>query len=591
MKKTTIKTTLAGVFIAGALFMSCEKSTFLDKQPSGELTEDEVWSSWSNTVYFYTDTYNFLRNGLARFNGSWMDEATDLAQASRSNCGVRSSFNVGNFYADGGSPEIIDTWSHYYTGIRKVNLFLEHVDGVPFGTEVTTSVGEATRTRMKAEMRFFRAYFYWELCLRYGAIPIITEAIDPEQDMTDVLASNPRPTSGSSCFEWIIEELNTCYSDLTADTDLSTADYGMITQGVTLALLSRIKLYLASPYYASLGLYSWQDAADAAALFINTWGNGVRYDLYQNTADYKKAYQNAINMRAVDGNKETIFWRNDAAGDWWQNESPVGYGGYGGLCPSQTLVDMYDMADGSSPFSSYGHTGAPNYDADGNPTVNPSSSYQEQRPYDNRDPRFYATVLYNGAQWWSRNIETTVDGTDNPRGNAYKTTTGYYNGKYHDDSQTSYLDGSKTMYRNWIFIRYAEILLNYAEALNEAQGPSNEVFQVLQQLRNRVGLTAALSSRADLQSKDALRNFIRKERTLELAFEDHRWWDVRRWQVADEAIGRPIYGMRITKAANGTLTYTRTAVQERVFQDRFYLYPIPEAEIWKTGWTNNTGWQ
>ncbi|WP_437922071.1 RagB/SusD family nutrient uptake outer membrane protein [Sphingobacterium sp. LRF_L2] len=591
MKKTVIKMTLTGLLFTGSLLISCEKSTYLDKQPSGELTEEQVWSSWSNTVYFYTDTYNFLRNGLARFNSSWMDEATDLAEASRSSAGVRSSFNVGNFYASGGSPEIVDTWSHYYTGIRKVNLFLAHVDNVPFGTEVTSAVGEATRTRMKAEMRFFRAYFYWELCLRYGAIPIITEAIDPGQDITEVLASYPRPASVGTCFEWIVAELNNCYGDLTADTDLSTADYGLVTKGVNLALLSRIKLYLASPYYASLGLYSWQDAADAAEIFIENWGNGIRYALYQNTADYSKAYQNAINTRAVDGNKESIFWKNAPVGDWWQDESPVGFGGYGGLCPSQTLVDMYDMADGTSPFSSYDASGAPNYDVNGNPTINSSSSYQEQNPYINRDPRFYSTVLYNGAQWWSRNMETTVNGTDNPKGNAYKTTTGYYNRKYHDDSQTSYLDNSKTMYRNWIFIRYAEILLNYAEALNEAQGPSNRVFEVLQQLRDRVGLTAKLSARADLQSKEALRNFIRKERTIELAFEDHRWWDVRRWQVADQAIGRPIYGINITKASDGTLTYIRQVVQERVFQDRFYLYPIPEAEIWKTGWTNNSGWQ
>lgn len=589
MKKTILHIILFTA-LALSLFSSCENSSFLDKQPSSELTEEEVWSSWSNAVYYYNDTYNFLRNGEARITGSWMDEATDLAEASRSSCGTRTSFNVGNLYAAGDSSEVLNTWSHYYQGIRKVNIFLANIDSVPFGTEVTEATGVATRNRMIAEMRFFRAYFFWELCIRYGSIPIITDVIDPDSDITTILANYERPSSVKECFEWIISELNGCYANLTADTDVSSSDLGMITKGADLALQSRIKLYLASPYYQSLDMYSWQDAADAAKTFIDNWGDGIRYSLNENSTDSVQAYQYAINNRVVDGNDEVIFWRNDAVGDWWQNESPVGYGGYGGLCPSQTLVDMYDMADGSAPFSSYDETGAPTYDSDGNPTVNTASGYDEQNPYANRDPRLYATVLYNGAQWWSRSIATYVGGTDNPTGNAYATPTGYYNRKFHDDSQTDYLDDSKTMYRNWIFIRYAEILLNYAEAMNEANGPSEQVFDVLQQLRDRVGMTAKLSERSDLQTQDGLRKFIRKERTIELAFEDHRWWDVRRWNVADIAIARPIYGINIVKSSDGTLTYTRKVAQDRVFQSRFYLYPIPETEIWKTGWENNPGW-
>jgi len=587
MRLKHIIITLAGCV---TILTACEKSKFLDKTPSGELTSDQVWSSWTNTVYYYNDTYNFLRNGQARIANSWMDEATDLAEASRSACGTRSSFNVGDFYATGGEAEILDTWATYYRGIRKVNLFMEHIDSVPLGTEVSEATGEAARSRMKAEMRFFRAYFFWELCLRYGAIPIIDSSIDPDATLSTILAKYQRPASVKTCFEWVMSELNDCYTGLTSDNDVSTSDLGLVTKGTDLALMARIKLYLASPYYQDLGLYSWQDAADAAKLFIDNFGNGARYSLFQYTSNYVTAYQDAVNMRVVSGNKEVVFWRNDAAGNWWQNESPVGYGGYGGLCPSQTLVDMYDMANGESPFATYDATGAPVYDASGIPTVNAASGYSEQHPYANRDPRFYATVLYHGAEWWSRAVDVSTGGTDNPAGNAYATPTGYYNRKYHDDSQTDYLDDSKTMYRNWIFIRYAEVLLNYAEAINEAQGPTAEAFNALQQLRNRVGMTSLLSARTDLQSQSALRNFIHKERTIELAFEDHRWWDVRRWKVASEAIGRPLYGITVTKATDGTLTYTRKVAQSRVFQDRFYLYPIPTEEIWKTGWSNNAGW-
>lgn len=570
--------------IEGGTLSSCN---FLDKQPSSEMTEEQVWNSWANTTYYYNDTYNFLRNGLARINSSWMDAATDLAETSYSYGGTRKSFNVGNFYATEGAGEIKDTWAHYYQGIRKVNLFLENIADVPKDAGDTQATCDAKKARMTAEMRFFRAYFYWELMLRYGAIPIIEESIDPMDD--EAIFSYQRPESIADGVVWVLNELQECYVYLTADADISDADKGMITKGADLALQARIKLYMASPYYAELRVATWQDAADAAKIFIDNFGDGKPYSLFQPVAADASAYQYAINRRVVDGNSEVIFWRNDASGNWWAAESPVGFGGTGGLCPSQNLVDMYDMANGESPFSAYDETGAPIYDADGNPTINETSGYSESTPYENRDPRMYSTVLYHGATWWSRAIDVSIGGTDNPTGNAYATPTGYYSCKYKDDTQTNYLDDAAVMYRNWIFIRYAELLLNYAEAMNELGGPSSEVFDALQQIRNRVGMTADLASRADLQSQEALRRFIRKERTVELAFEDHRWWDVRRWKVAEDAISRPIYGMNITKTDTG-VTYQRKIAQYRVFESRFYLYPLPEENIWQTNWSDNPGW-
>ncbi len=582
------------VIISAGLFSSCEDSDFLDKTPSGELTEDEVWSSWTNMVYYYNDTYNFLRNGQARIADSWMDAATDLAVMSRSSCGTVTSFNVGNFYAEGGEDEILSTWETFFRGIRKVNLFLENIDEVPDNISNDDATNATLRARYTAEMRFFRAYFYWQLCLRYGSLPIMDESIDPDADLADVLATYERPETSATCFNWILAELDTCYSDsIYTEADIHsslTSLAGKVSKGTVLALKSRIKLYMASPFYQDLDVCNWQEAADEAKSFIDLY-NSYYYLYNTNSTGYADLYGSALNTIVADGgNPEPIFWRNDASGDWWQDDSPVGYGGYGGLCPSQNLVDMYDMADGTSPFTEYDATGAPVYDSNGEPTVNTSSSYDENNPYENRDPRMEGTILFNGSEWWNRAIETTVGGTDNPTGNAYATPTSYYNRKYHDDTQTDYTDDSQVMYRNWIFIRYAEILLNYAEAMNEAYGPSDEVFDALQQLRDRVGMTALLSERSELWDKATLRNFIHKERTIELAFEDHRWWDVRRWGVADEAIARPIYGMTITEDTDGNLSYERNIAQERVYQDRFSLYPIPEEEIWKTGWDNNSGW-
>jgi hypothetical protein len=182
-----------------------------------------------------------------------------------------------------------------------------------------------------------------------------------------------------------------------------------------------------------------------------------------------------------------------------------------------------------------------------------------------------------------------IGGRDNPIGNANATPTGYYVRKYIPEN-ILYNNHSNTSFRNWIFIRYAEILLNYAEAMNEVQGPCPEAFGALQLIRDRAGMSAKISDRSDLQTQEALRKFIRKERTVELAFEDHRAWDVRRWNVAIEALARPVYGMEVTAGESGQPVYTRKIAQNRIFTEKMYLYPIPETEKWKTGIENNPGW-
>jgi hypothetical protein len=350
-------------------------------------------------------------------------------------------------------------------------------------------------------------------------------------------------------------------------------------------------LYMASPRYSSASGITWSDAAAAAKSFIDDYG--AYYSLFTVTeaggTNGVAAYTNAILRTTYEGNNtETIFFRNDVKIDWTgiSNDTPVGEGGNGGLCPSQNLVDMYDMADGSSPFSEYDDTGAPVYNSNGTPSVNAASGYSDAAPWTGRDPRLAATVLYHGVAWGNGVINVIRGQRDNPIGNANATPTGYYARKYIPENILSAVH-SGTSYRNWIIIRYAEILLNYAEALNEANGPSQEVYNSLNTLRSRVGITGKVEDRSDLtSSKERMRRFIRKERTVELAFEDHRAWDVRRWNVATQALSRPVYGVDV--AADGSIS--RKTAQKRVFDDKMYLYPIPEAEAWKTNIENNPGW-
>ena len=590
MKKIIIYSLI--VVVASLSLTSCGDmfGNFLDKQPSNELTEEEVFSDWALMVQFHQDTYNFLRNGVCRINNSWLDAATDLAETSYSTGGVRTTFNIGNYYGSSGAPELTGTWEHYYRGIRKCNMIITRINSVPKGPDLSNDKYEKDKLNYTSEARFLRAFFYWELFLRYGAIPVVKEVLDPDGD----LLSNyiDRPTVKEYVVDFILNELKECESGLlTYDEAWDSSQAGRIGQPMARALYSRIMLYMASPRYSAESGITWQQAADAAKSFINDYGANFSLftakDAAGNTLGVD-AYTNALLRTAYQGNnKEVIFYRNDVTIGWSgiQNDTPVGEGGNGGLCPSQNLVDMYDMADGSSPFAQYDATGAPVYNGI-TPVINATGGYSDANPWANRDPRLRATVLYNGVAWGNGVINVVLGQRDNPIGNTNATPTSYYVRKYIPESILS-AEHSQTAYRLWTIIRYAEILLNYAEALNEAQGPGTEVYNALDQIRHRAGISGNVADRNDLtSSKDNMRNFIHKERTVELAFEEHRAWDVRRWNVALQALARPIYG--VTVSSTGAIT--RMVARNRVFEDKMYLYPIPEGEVWKTGIENNPGW-
>ena len=568
-------------------FSSCEDAfgDFLDKQPSNELTEEQVFGDWTTTMQFHFDTYNFLRHGAGRIQRSWLDAATDLGANSYSDGGVRTSFNIGNYYGSGGSSELTATWEHYYRGIRKCNMLLARIDSVPKASDLSQEKYEIDKLNYKSEARFLRAFFYWEMFLRYGPVPVVTDVLDPNGDLLSGYTT--RPTVEEYIVDFVLNELRECEVGLMPyDDGAKAANAGRISQPMARALYSRIMLYMASDRYSASSGVSWGEAAQASRSFIEDYGE--LYGLFQG-ANGKSSYTNAILRTTFEGqNNEVIFFRNDVKIGWSSivDDTPVGEGGNGGLCPSQNLVDMYDMLDGSSPFAEYDATGAPVYNSDNIPMVNTESGYDEGSPWDSRDPRLSATVLHHGASWGAGIINVIRGQRDNPIGNADATPTGYYVRKYIPENILS-ANHSGSSYRNWIFIRYAEILLNYAEAMNEINGPSLEVYDALNLIRHRAGITGNVEDRGDLiSSKENMRNFIRKERAIELSFEEHRFWDLRRWNVAVEALSRPIYGVEV--ARDGTLS--RKIAQERVFEEKMYLYPIPEAEVWKTDIENNPGW-
>ena len=591
MKKYSI---FALALAMGAMTLtSCEDAfgNFLDKQPSNELTKAEVLGSFTLLEQNHNDTYNFLLHGANRINNSWLDAATDLAESSIGTSGTRTSFNIGNYYGGGGAAELTSVWESRYRGIRKCNITINTLEAENADklrpADLSVELFQTRKANFIAEARFLRAYFYWELFLRYGPVPMVTTELDPNGDLMTGYTERP---DLKTFMDFLFKEVKECEAGLKTYAETSDETYaGEVNQPTARALYVRMMLYMASPRFSAQSGITWQQAADAAKDFLADYGDNYRLETRTNGG--VAAYNNAWLLNSyADKNPEVIFFRNDVAIGWSgiSTDTPVGEGGQGGLCPSQNLVDMYDMEDGSAPFTQYDATGAPVY-VNGKPTVNAESGYTDQNMWKNRDPRFAASVLYQGSEWNGRSINVIYGQSDNPIGNQNVTPTGYYVRKYIPETILS-SNHSGTAKRLWRIFTYSEILLSYAEALNEADYAGNKalVCNLLDQIRHRGGIIGNVANRADLNSQTAMRNFIHKERTIELAFEEHRWWDVRRWNVVGEVLGRDIYGIDV--AADGTIT--RKVAQQRKWQDKFYLYPIPEAEVWKIGQDfQNEGWK
>ena len=571
---------------------SCEKmfGNFLDKEPSNQLTEEQVFSNWALMEYYHFNTYSYIPNGFGRIDDSWLDAATDLGETSFGKSGARQSFNLGNYYSDYGEDEFIDVWDNAYEAIRKCNTMLAKIESVPKAADLTDANYQNYKSWYKAECHYFRAFFYWQMFLRYGPVPIIESPLNPEGDL--ISGYTTRPTIKQFVVDYIIKELETAEAGLmpfNANYERRQSTFtSKITQPMASALKSRIMLYMASPRYSGESGVTWEQALAATNDFITKYGKN--YSLFvRGTTNMDKLMNVWLFTPYENSNTETIIYRNGGTSSWGtiSNDVPVGDGGKGGMCPSQNLVDMFDMLDGSSPFTAYDATGAPVYDASGKPSINAASGYTEQKMWENRDPRLAAAVLYQGVQWGNNvgPIDVREGMKDNPAGNADATPTGYYLRKYIPEPIINN-NHAGSVRRVFAIMRYAEILLNKAEILNEINGPTAEVCDLLDQVRHRAGITGNVADRTDLNSKEAMRNFIHKERTVEFCFEEQRFWDVKRWGVAEEALGRPIYGVDI--AQDGTIS--RKVAQTRVFEPKMYLYPIPQSEVWKTNIANNPGW-
>lgn len=555
MKKSLIVTSLALALASGAMFTSCDKE-YLDIAPTDRLSDAAILTDSTLFESYVINRYVGVRLGNKEGDANQPGFGRGFEYGLWASLTDESIYNNDDntwIIQQGGlSPENLGIagtfWGRSYRSIREVNYALAHIQEL--------GMSESRTNRLIAELRFIRAFRYHDLIRNYGEVVLMGDRVAQlGEDFYDPTLFDRRPIEESMAY--VTSELDAAAAVLPVNNSNAYGE-GRATKGAALALKSRLLLYAASPLYTggSNDTQKWAAAA-AAAKAVMDMGT---YSLYNNYAE---------TFTTTGSNSEYIFARfyNLSARHYALEiaHGPNGYGGWGGNVPLQSMVDDYEMADGTE-FS---------WD-------NPA---QAANPYLNRDPRFYQTILYNGAPYRDRNVETfrsttsgLAGGLDSPQGpdnwNASKT--GYYLRKFMREDLPIINPWDVAGVQNWIYFRYGEILLNYAEAQNEASGPDATVYDAINAIRSRAGMP-------DLPvglSQSEMRERIRHERRIELAFEEHRFYDVRRWKIAEVTENQPANGIYILKNTDGTLTYTiNTALAGKSFQQKHYWLPIPRTEI------------
>lgn len=523
---------------AALALVSCNKflDTSLDLNNTSETVATSRSSIWSFAGAFYSPAFY----GYSVVDGNLFAAASDEAQQTLTSAQI-VYFNNG-ILNDSANP-LWFLYTNFYEGIRAANYFLDYVaDGkgqalLEQNRNLITDAANYQRDLRSlnwyiAEAHIARAYYYSELIKMYGGVIIVEKA-----------QNGVARSSYDECVDYIVDEIDSWKGQLATNWEGNDSYTGRFTLGAALAIKARTLLYAASPLHNPTGDWEkWNKAAEAAADVIALG----EYSLDPNYATYFVG-SNTISS------PETIWAvRRDVGNTLERNNYPIATsGGASGVCPTQNLVNAYEW------------TGTPD----------------PNDPYANRDPRLSATVVCNGSTWNSRTIaQGKGESDDMARTNASRT--GYYLKKFLKDNLNLTQDAKEQ--HNWIAFRYGEILLNYAEAVNEAYGPSTvpagfpmSASAALKMVRDRA--SASLPA-VNVTTVEAFREAVKHERQVELAFEDHRYWDLLRWKDAMDVLNQPVQGVKITKTLSG-YSYQTVDVASRTFNARNYYLPFLRSEI------------
>lgn len=528
------------LFFSMGIIFSCQDE-ILNITPADRFTEEAVWADQALIEAFIGNTYRTIPSGL-RYSLYGLSVVTDENNA-RSNAWAWSVW-AGDLNPD--DLREVDYWTgvndrniNYWQPINRTNIFFENID-----REREIAIDTSTMNRMVGEMKVVRAYSYFKLISLFGGVPLITKTFSLEDDF-----KLPRNTY-DEVMEFLISELDEAIALLPLDYD--NANKGRITKGAAMAVKSRALLYWASPLNnPENNRQKWQDAADAAKAIMDL-------DQYALVDDYRTMF-----LEEEIYNDEMIWQRPynqfDSPERVYVELSlyPNGYNGFGQVHPLHNLVEDYETVNGLLP--------------ENDPEHNP------QNPYINRDPRFYASILYDGAPFQGREVETFypggLDSNEGPVSAWNATQTGYYQLKFANDRIVN-PSGNNMSQTPWTFYRYAEILLNYAEA-NYFLGDEATARQYLNAVRSRPSVNMPEVT----ESGEALFERLVNERRIELVFEEHRWFDIRRWEILPQVADEDRTRMIIRKNPDGTKNYEVAFWKEGVFNEANYLLPIPQIEI------------
>ncbi len=586
-----IHLTIAALLVLG--LSGC--NDVLDVTPKDQLSDAAVFTDPNLAQAFVNDMYRGMGHGLYEIMLASISDETHFIHNYATEPIVKSNITSSDRGAleDGRYGHF--NWANNYSRIRQTNIFLSKIDATTFDA--------ALKQRMKGEVYFLRAYFYHNLMRMYGGVPLITKVYGLSDDFS--VARN----SFKETVDFIVADADSAAALLPSS--YSGADVGRATKGAALALKARVLLYAASDLYnanpsgnAFTGYTTPQDrtalwrAAKNAAKAVMDLG---AYSLFRPTpASPQEAAQNYADLFLQQTSTEAIMSRfflttRDDGAYPNRDNGPNGYHTWGGNTPIQNLIDDYRMADGSKfDWSNPAHAAA---------------------PYANRDPRLSGSILYDRAPWRQRpddvkkldsigviqtfrqlriidttlvtgkppKIDTTMvpglDTRDSPVENWNGAYSGYYIRKFIDPSLNAQFIRQQVP---WIFFRYAEILLNYAEASIELNELGDAV-TALNQIRQRAGMPLFSAG----LGQAALRDEYRNERRVEMVFEEQRFFDVRRWMIAPAVLSQPAGGINIfldgkNRADPSTwknYRYVRDTVQARAWDDKMYFMPIQINEL------------
>jgi len=579
-------------FIGLLLFftVSCEQDKFLETTSKSTLTDATMWASEGNADIYLNNCY-----GQLEAKGNQPDNLDNFT--SDNDAGFYyTSYNWKKGIVDpaggtGGSvwfgttgPSSYVGWQTIYTTVRRLNTFMAKI------TENKENFSTDWYNKRIDEARFLRAYFYSEIFMKLGGLALVTESQD-RLTMTEDEMYLPRSTFEET-FNFIISELSSIVTNgyLEIKYNNGDADAGRATLGATLCLKGWLQLFAASPAYNSndpavprtsdnlqafavYNLSRWADAAATNKQFIDTYG-------HKGTGTYKLfSPMTMFWHEANEYNAEVIWDRQHVTSTMAQSFDTYGgpvwilgtYYTWGNYCPTQELVDEYQMANG--------------LDID-----DLASGYDPQNPYVGRENRFYDFIVYDGAPYkqdWMTTTDTIYTRIDlvHPSKNQIDFggddvgNTSYYFKKRLDNAHPR---GGNQDGRNYVYYRYTEVLLNYAEAQNEAVGPDVSVYEAINAVRQRPGtdLPALAAGMTQAEMRDA----IKRERRIELVYEGHRLYDLWRWKDAMTEMNKDLHGMLIENTVpddnSGVWTYTPISLNHpHVFTQKQYFNPIPQAAI------------